>query len=648
MEEGPDVIIETTERTTYRPDGAVLISYEEGDVIDPPSISVPTAFKIAVDKHPQRIALGEKENKKWNYITYEKYYSLVRLCAKAFIKLGLPRFRSVCIMGYNSSEWIISCLGAIHAGGFACGIYATNTAEATKRCMIVALCSIAVLEDEDQVAKVLQIKDSLPDLLKIVQYKGTPKEEGWNELLDIGRGETDEELENRLRGISINQCAQLTFTSGTTGDSKAVMLSHDNLLSGPLSLRRYMNIRDHEITISYLPLSHVAAASVDIYMGFIVGATTYLATKDIWRGGIVRNLREIKPTTLVGVPRIFEKMYERLVEIKKRQSRLKKWIANYANSTMLEKHTNKSTGLPPRYSSIRIKLSTMILRILKKKMGLNKCKHCVSAAAPLSIEIQKFFYGLDIAIAPAYGLTESTGAFTLNLDCKLGSVGKACPDMRLKLGNQDDSGEGEIRIKGRIIFMGYLNNAQDTKEAFDEEGWFKTGDLGKVDSEGFIYITGRIKELLCTAGGENVAPIPIEDRIKQLIPAVNYAIVIGDKEKFLSALLTLKRTPDKMGLPSDELSDEVKAWCQRIGSKSKTIQDIIAPDTLVEKEISKVIEEVNRDAISRAQIVQKFKILPTDFTLTYGELGPTMKLRRNIIINKYKDYIDEIYERKQS
>lgn len=650
--DGPDQVLECHTDTTTEANGRIRIKLGEGLGAMLP-LSVPGILSRTVQKFGDHIALVSRlgpDGTRTTY-TYREYENEVRIVAKAFLKLGLEKYHSVCILGFNSPQWFISDIAAIYAGGFAAGIYTTNSAEACHYCAESSRANIIVVEDAKQLEKILQIKKDLPNLKAIIQYEGIPKEKdvlSWNDVLDIGKKESDDKLEQVLKTIGVNECCTLVYTSGTVGNPKAVMLSHDNLLHDARLIAKTIDLTEgYETIVSYLPLSHVAAQIVDLFATMCIGATVYFADKNALKGSLVETLLEARPTAFIGVPRVWEKIYEKMQLVARNNGRVKTWIATWAKTQGLHYHMNKMNGVDYKHWSYLI-AKWLIFDKVKANLGLNKCKFFCTAAAPLSNEVKKYFMSLDIPIMDAYGMSECSGPHTITLQnrYRLGSVGNALPSFCTKLDNPDNSGEGEVCMYGRHIFMGYLNEPEKTKEAKDEDGWLHSGDLGKMDADGDLYITGRIKELIITAGGENIPPVYIEQLILAELPVLSNALLVGDKRKYLTILVTIKaETNPETGESLDTLLPSTLQWLKSIGSTSKTLSDILnSKDPLVYNEIKEAINRANAKAISNAQKVQKFRILPHDFSIPTGELGPTLKVKRNVIYNMYADLIEEMYK----
>lgn len=647
--DGPDQVIPTEALTTWEADGAVKLRTPAGGKPFTP-ISVPTLLKRAADRFPTHNALAVKRDGAWQYTTYTQYYEQARTVAKAFIKLGLKPFHGVCILGFNSPEWFLADLGAIFAGGFAAGIYTTNSPEMCEHCAKNCEAQIWVVENAKQLEKVMKIKANLPETCAIIQYSGKPTTEGvmsWEELMSLGQEQPEDELEERLKGIAVNQCCTLIYTSGTTGPPKGVMMSHHNLVVAAHNVCVQIEAEPgNEALISYLPLSHVAAQLADIYVCVYSGATLYFAQPDALKGSLINSLKEVRPTRFLGVPRVWEKVHEKMVEVGKKTTGIKVPISQWAKGVGRKNNARREKGnfnKPFGYSVA----SALVFKKVRLALGLDRCKLFLSAAAPIAPEIVKFFHALNIPLTEIYGMSESTGAHTVGLShaFKYGSAGKTIDAYKTRIHEPDADGNGEICMDGQNVMMGYLRTEDKTKDTIDESGWLHTGDVGKIDADGFLFITGRIKEIIITAGGENVAPVPIEDTLKENLPIISNCMLIGDKKKFLSILITLKVNVDpSTGEPLNTLTKSVVEWCRSIGSSSTTVDDIInGPDVDVMCAIQDAIDKTNKVAPSNAQRVQKWSILPLDFSIPTGELGPTMKLKRIVVTKKYTQTIEKLY-----
>lgn len=360
------------------------------------------------------------------------------------------------------------------------------------------------------------------------------------------------------------------------------------------------------------------------------------------KGTLLQTLQEARPTTFFGVPRVWEKIMEGMRAKGRETKGLRKKVADACKKAGLDHHLmNKDTfmytiGQKAVYSKVR------------EALGLDRCTAFYSGAAPISGETIKYFLSLDIVVHELYGMSEVCGPQSLQTGPRtvVGSVGPTMPGCQTRLANKDVDGNGEICMKGRNLMMGYLNREDKTTEDIDKDGWLHSGDIGSIDADGYIFITGRIKELIITAGGENVAPIPVEETIKEALPCLSNVILIGDKRKFLSCFMTFKVVVDRTNndMPTDDLLPEAVEWCRSVGSNATKVTEILkGPDAAVLNGIQAGIDKANKKATSNASRVQKWTVLPVDISLPTGELGPTLKLKRFAFNKKYDHAIDRLY-----
>uniref|UniRef100_A0A673A609 Long-chain-fatty-acid--CoA ligase ACSBG2 n=1 Tax=Sphaeramia orbicularis TaxID=375764 RepID=A0A673A609_9TELE len=599
---------------TSQGDAEVKLRMGESGMAAEAPLTIHQMFTSAVERFGGFTALSWKDGEQMKTMNYEEYYQTCRTAAKSFLKLGLQRYHGVGILGFNSVEWFISDIGAILAGGFAVGIYTTNSPEACQYVAENCKANIIVVENHKQLQKILQVEDKLPHLKAIIQYKDALKEKrpnlySWAEFMELGRDEPDAPLDAIIASQKPNQCCTLIYTSGTTGQPKGVMLSHDNLTWTALSTSRHVHLTEatqaQEAVVSYLPLSHIAAQMVDIWVCMKVGGVTHFAQPDALKGSLVNTLKEVRPTAFMGVPRVWEKMQEKMKSVGAKSSTVRRKVAAWAKDVGLQTNLTKMN-----HYHIAKKL---VFKKVRKALGLERCNKCFTGAAPITKDTLEFFLSLNIPLYELFGMSESSGPHTISVPeaFKLTSCGKEIPGCKTKLLNPDEEGNGEICLWGRHVFMGYLNMPDKTEEALDAEGWLRSGDLGKHDHNGFLFITGRIKELIIT------------DAVKEHVPLISNAMLIGDKRKFLSMLLTIKcQVNSESGAPEDELTPEVVELCRKLGSTATRVSEICGGrDRAVHGAIQDGINRVNDKATSNAQRIQKWIVLDKDFSIVGGELG---------------------------
>nr|CAB3219807.1 long-chain-fatty-acid--CoA ligase 1 [Phallusia mammillata] len=442
----------------------------------------------------------------------------------------------------------------------------------------------------------------------------------------------------------VNQCCQVIFTSGTSGQPKGVLLSHDNITS---TARRLVATykSHHEVLVSYLPLSHIAAQMCDLWSSLIAGNTVYFARPDVLKGNLTQTLKSVRPTQFFAVPRIWEKIQQKIIASSSEEGGLQKRIAHMCRNIGFKAVSHLAEGNTSKPLGYQL-ADVLLFRRVLSALGLDRCRLVVSSAAPLSEDTQKSLWCHHVALVQVYGLSESTGPHVACLNeagCfRLQSVGKSMGGVMTKL---DESGSDEICLWGRNIMMGYLDAPESTAQVIDSSGWLHTGDVGKFDEQGFLYVTGRIKDLIITAGGENVPPKLIEAQVCDALPALSHCVLVGDGKRFLSVLLTLQCEVDESsGRSTNRLAPVSRAFCRDCGDDASTIGPIASGlNSHVIKEIEKRLIQVNSRATSRAQLIRKWVLLPDDFSVKGGEIGPTMKIRRTFILEKYCEVIDAMY-----
>ncbi|XP_036771952.2 long-chain-fatty-acid--CoA ligase ACSBG1 isoform X3 [Manis pentadactyla] len=685
---------------TTRADGRVRLRIDPS-CPDPPH-TVHRMFCETLDKYGDLSALGFKRQGSWEHISYSQYYQLSRKAAKGFLKLGLERTHSVAILGFNSPEWFFSAVGTVFAGGTVTGIYTTSSPEACQYIAHDSHADIIVVDTQEQLGKILKIWKNLPHLKAVVVYREPPAEKMANvymmeQLLGLGSLVPEEALDAVIAAQQPNQRCVLIYTSGTTGPPKGVMLSQDNITWTARYGSQAGGIQhaevQQEVVVSYLPLSHIAAQIYDLWTGIQWGAHVCFAEPNALKGSLVSTLREVEPTSHLGVPRVWEKIMEGIQEVVAQSGFIRRKMLLWAMSVTLQ-HNLTSPGrwasttamwqVGPSSQTRELEQGSqcvaqpdpfiqacasfcgllssptsdlkpftarladfLVLAKVRQALGLARCQKHFYGAAPMSMETQHFFLGLNIRLYAGYGLSETSGPHFMSSPCnyRLCSSGKVMPGCRAKLADPDAGGVGEICLWGRNIFMGYLNMEAETREAIDDQGWLRTGDTGRLDAEGFLYVTGRIKELIITAGGENVPPVPLEEAVKRELPIISNAMLLGDQRKFLAMLLTLKCTVDPdTSDPTDNLTEQAVEFCQSVGSTATKVSEVVGKDEAVYRAIEEGIRRVNRNAAARPYHIQKWAILGKDFSIPGGELGPTMKLKRFTVLEKYKDTIDSFYQ----
>lgn len=567
-------------------------------------------------------ALRHKRDGEWHTTSWNGYRDGVFRVARGLMALGLDPGKGVAIMAYNRPEWFFANLGAIAAGGRPTGIYTNLTPDQVAYITDHCDAQVAVVENREYLDKMLAVRDQLPDLKAIVLMDGSAPEDGvlsWNDLLEVAGGVAQEDLRERIAAQEPDDVCELIYTSGTTGPPKGVMLSHRNLIWTATAVGAAFDLGHGHTVISYLPLSHSAEQMVSLYIPLCRGMTTWFAESLEQLG---ENLREVRPHTFFGVPRVWEKMQAKIQEAGARNPPLKRKIAAWARGLGLRGGYAEQQGRPkPLLYPLADKL---VFSKVRERLGLDRAVICATGAAPIARDTSEFFLSLGIPIYEFYGLSETSAPATQSLPgaYHTGRAGVPLPGTDVVVAE-----DGEILIRGPHVFKGYYKRPDATAEVLDEDGFLHTGDVGHLDDDGYLNITDRKKELLITSGGKNVAPQILENLFKQ-IPPVENAVVVGDRRKYLAALFTLE--PAAAAQAAEEA-----------GSPHRAVADLATCDRF-RAWMEARVEEVNA-GLARYETIKRFTILPVEFSVEGGELTPTMKLKRRVINDKYETQIEGLY-----
>ena len=482
---------------------------------------------------------------------------------------------------------------------------------------------MVLVENAQQWAKIEQDLPRLPLLKHVVLMKGAPAIDhpmvlSWEAFLDQSAEVADERLEERLAALEPGGLATLIYTSGTTGPPKGVMLSNENLVWTAETSRDLSAGAPSDEVLSYLPLSHVAEQVFAVHGPVVAGYAVYFAESI---DKLADNLKEVQPTMFFGVPRIWEKFHSGISQKLAAAPAARQRVAKAAMKVGALYNAQKIEGRRPNLllEQAHRAFDKLVYSKLKSAVGLGRARVCISGAAPISREVIEFFASLDICIREVYGQSEGTGPTSFNLAgrTRFGSVGMPIPGASVRIAE-----DGEILLKGPNVFLGYYKEPAATAESL-VYGWLHSGDLGRIDESGFLWITGRKKEIIITAGGKNIAPKNIEAALKNH-PLISEAVVIGDRRKYLTALVTL----------DPEASAQFLAE-RSIGGAPHVSAEVLAA-------VQSAVDEVNRD-LARVETVKKFHVLPRAFSIETGELTPTLKVKRNVVYRNFSSEIEAMY-----
>ena len=578
-------------------------------------------------QRPADAAYYVKADGAWKPTSWADHLAEVRRAARALVALGLQPGQAVGILGFNRPEWVVFDLAGMLAGGAAAGIYVTSSPEDVEYVLGHCAAGIVLVENEEQWEKVRQVRAHLPGLRHVVLMRGCKVDDpdgpmvlDWDSFLARGDSVPDSEIDSRLAGLRGDQMATLIYTSGTMGPPKGVMLSHHNLAWTSQGALGVGSLSSRDSTLSYLPLSHVAEQIFSLHAPIWGGYPVYFAeavTK------VADNLKEIQPTIVFGVPRVWERFHEAVRAKLGAETGLKAKILAWAQGVGRRVVDLRNRGQEPGGAlAFQYRLAKrLVFSKVKPLLGLANARLCFCGGAPVSKEIPEFFAGLDVTIYEVYGQSEDCGPTTFNRPGanKLGTAGPPWPGLEIRIAE-----DNEVLVKGPNVFLGYLNDPQATAEAL-EGGWLHSGDLGQLDEDGYLTLIGRKKEILITSGGKNVAPANIEMALKQM-ELIADAVVIGDRRRYIAALLTLE--PQAAG----RFAEHHKLDGRPLHDHPKVIA-----------EIERWINEDLNPRLARVEHVRRFRILPRNLTIEDGELTPTLKVKRRVVYERFAAEIEALY-----
>lgn len=581
--------------------------------------------KIA--EYADHTALRFKENDVWKSLTYTEFGDQINRLACALVKANIQRGDTVAIYSPNRYEWAVSDFACILAGAVSVPIYATNTKEQAQYIIKDAGIKLIFVGDADQYKNVAAIQSEGASI-QVISYDSSIKVDPsiakhFDEFIQIeGTDAYETELKARQSEIKRDDMTTIIYTSGTTGNPKGVMLSHGNLFHQFEAVDANFKVGREDTSLCFLPLSHVYERMWSYYV-YLKGAVhTYLADPKM----VIETMQEIKPTAMVSVPRLYEKIYAAVMNSQESASKIKKALFNKAIKVGAE-HNELYFSKQPVGFGLKLKYKLFDKLVLSKVRALvGGDKNFFSAGgAPLEKTIEEFFLACGLLICQGYGLTETSPMVSYNTPgaFKFGTVGILVPGCEVRIADN-----GEIQVKGPQVMLGYYNNPVATAESI-VDGWFKTGDVGKFDSDGFLKITDRIKDLIITSGGKNIAPLNIETLVGKDF-YIEQIIAIGDKRKFISALI----------VPAFEALEE---WARKKKIQYSSTDELIDHPKVTEFFQTRI--DLHSKLLAQYETIKKFKLLPKPFTMEAGEITPTLKLKRKQINDKFKALIDTMYHR---
>jgi long-chain acyl-CoA synthetase len=581
---------------------------------------------LAVEKHARSTALRYKDQASgaWIDVSYPELGQTVKELSLGLQDIGIEPHDKVGILCNTRPEWTYSDFAILCAGATVVPIYQTNSPEECQYVLEHSESKAVVVEDAEQLAKLRQVRHLLPNLEHVIAIGPVDGEDtiSMDSLRERGRSRSDSDFQERVAAVQPLDVATYIYTSGTTGPPKGCVIDHANWRFMLDTAEEEGVLVEDEVTYLFLPLAHAFARLIQL-LSTDVGGTLVYWERDPLK--IIPNLAEVKPTYFPSVPRIFEKIYGAAIGQVGKASPIKRAIFWWAIRTGRKVRDLERQGKEPG-PILRREYAFADKQVLSKVRNLfgGKIKQAVTGAAPIAHEILEFFYACGVLVLEGWGMTETSTGATINRhdDFKFGSVGKPFPGVEIKI-----APDGEILTRGPNIFRGYYKNPKATEETI-VDGWLHTGDLGHIDEDGFLYITGRKKDIIITAGGKNITPANLENGLKQN-QYISQAVVYGDRRPYLTALITLD-------------AEEVSNFGKEHGwDTADTAELSRRPE--IEEIVQRAVDEVN-SKVARVEQIKKFTILPHDITQETGELTPTLKVKRNVVYEKYAKEYDRLYE----
>ncbi len=587
--------------------------------VDIPSVGNLTDDVVANARdHADRVVFSRRDGEEWTGVTAGEFHDQVRALAKGLVASGIKPGDRVALLSRTRYEWTLVDYAIWFAGAVTVPIYETSSAQQIAWILADSGARAIVVEDAEQAARVSDARED-EDLTRL--------EHVW--LLDAGAVETvsvagrevsDEDLEERRTRSTPLDLATIIYTSGTTGQPKGCMITHGNFmfeLGVAVSELHEIFEREDASTLLFLPLAHVFARIIQI--GCVKSLSRMGHSSDI--KNLVADLAQFQPTFVLAVPRVFEKVFNTASQRATADGRGR--IFDRAADVAIAWSRAKDAGrVPLRIKAQHALFDKLVYGKLREILG-GSCDYAISGGAPLGDRLGHFYRGIGVVILEGYGLTETTAALTVNLPSAqmVGTVGRPLPGTTVRIAD-----DGELLFRGGQVFAGYWQNEAATAEGLTRDGWLHTGDVGEVDDEGFVRITGRKKEIIVTAGGKNVAPAVLEDRLRAHL-LIDQCLVVGDGQPFIGALVTIDR-------------ETITAWAEQRG-KSSDVRDLVDDPDLV-AEVQSAVDEANK-AVSKAESIRRFVILPQEWTEEAGHLTPSLKLKRNVVMREYRADVEGLY-----
>jgi long-chain acyl-CoA synthetase len=580
-----------------------------------------------------KIAHREKDYGIWLSYSWTDFYEHARLIGLGLLSLGLKRGEVVSILSEDNKEWIYTDLGVQSVGGVASGIYTTDSARQLKYLVNDSDSRFLFVENDEQLDKYLSVRDGMPGLARIIVYD----RDGLHEFSDdkviflddlyrIGRDflkENPARFEAEIAKSEPKDTAILVYTSGTTGPPKGAMITHENIMCSITGALLTLPVKETEEQVCFLPLCHILERLISVFEPIGLKSTVNFAESP---ETVFDNVREVSPHVFTAVPRVWEKIYSRVIIMAGDSTRLGRWAYRQAVAVGKKRAEGlENDGKVPFATALAFAFwDFIVLKNLRRMLGLDRLRRGTTGAAPISPDLLRWYRAIGVTVLEGYGMTESSGVISLNLidDYKIGSIGKVVPGSEVRI-----APDGEIQYRGGNVFKGYWKKPDKTAETLIEGGWLRTGDLGRIDNQGFLTITGRAKDIIICSGGKNISPSEIENRLK-FSPYISDAVIIGDNRRYLTCLVMIdQENVEKFAQDRRVPFSNFKSLCA-----AREVRELIGG----------IVEETNRE-FARVEQIKDFRLIDVLLTAEDDELTATMKLKRSFVEQKHKKLIEEMY-----
>lgn len=593
--------------------------------------TIPALLRARCRENGDATAHREKDLGIWQAYSWNDYLHHVRLIGMGLRALGLERGDVISILSEDNREWMYCDMAAQCMGAISSGVYTTDSASQLAYLVNDSQTKFLFVENEEQLDKYLEVENQMPSLVKVIIFDPEGLHDFDNDrcmflsdLYDLGRQNDDEALFNaEIDAVTRDSTAVLIYTSGTTGNPKGVMLTQENIVAGMETSLYSLPFEKHAEQLCFLPLCHILERIVSLYTPLVVSSTVNFAESP---ETVFDNLREVSPHGFVAVPRVWEKIYSRILVMAQESTLLGRWAFARAIKAgeARAKYTLEGADVPSGVA-MRYKIwDFLVLANLRRMLGMDRIQRGLTGAAPISPELLKWYHAIGVPLFEGWGMSETSGVGTVNLPeaNKTGTIGQTVPGTQLRI-----APDGEIQVKGLNVFKGYLNKPDQTAEAFTEDGWMRTGDVGRIDNQGFITITGRMKDIIITAGGKNITPAEIESRLK-FSHYISDAVVIGDRRKYLSCLIMIdQENVEKFAQDRKIPFSDFRSLC-----RAREVLD----------QIQREVDAVNKE-FAQVEQIKKFRLIDVLLTAEDEELTATMKLKRSTVEKRHKALIDDMY-----